>query len=102
LAGKQCWVDFKLSLRDEVIPTLAPVVYFVELNGRGFHDRTREEFTKGQRRIRELQRRGARVYTFAGEEIFKNPAQCVLDTVTGIECEVMQRRHMITSVIAHA
>jgi hypothetical protein len=99
LVGGHCYcVDFKVSLRDEeVFPTLPPILYYVELDGRGFHDRTREEFVKERHRLRELQRHGGRVYVFAGEEIFKNAARCVLEVVVDLERELIQRRHMITS-----
>jgi hypothetical protein len=50
-------VDFRLSLRDHV----TPILYFVELDGFRWHDRTPQEFAKGRRRIRVLQRKGARI-----------------------------------------
>jgi hypothetical protein len=100
--GRTCYrVDFKVSARDEVFPALPPVGYFVELDGRAFHDRTREEFIEERHRLRELQRQGGRVYTFAGEEIFKNAARCVLEVVGDLERELLQRRHMIASAGCH-
>jgi hypothetical protein len=59
-------VDFKLALRDEVIPSLPPLIYWVELDGRSYHERTPQEFTKGRQRLRELQRKGGKVYPFSG------------------------------------
>jgi hypothetical protein len=95
-SGKLYRVDFKLSLRDDVLPSLPSVIYFVELDGRGFYDRTKEDFLKERQRLRDLQRQGARVYTFAGEEVFKNPTRCVLEAVRDLERDLMQRRHVIT------
>jgi hypothetical protein len=97
--GNCYWVDFKLSLRDEVFTSLPVVVYFVELDGRAFHDRTRDEFITERQRLRELQRAGGKVYTFAAEEVFKNVSKCVLETITALEGELIQRRHMITSAL---
>ena len=95
--GNCYWVDFKLSLRDEVFASLPAMVYFVELDGRAFHDRTRDEFIRERRHLRELQRAGAKVYTFAAEEVFRNVSKCVLETIGALEREVIQRRHMIMS-----
>jgi hypothetical protein len=94
--GKLYKIDFKLSLRDEVMPSLPPIVYFVELDGREFHDRTKEDFLRERQRLRDLQREGARVYPFAGEEVFKGPSQCVLEAVRDLERDLLQRRHVIT------
>jgi hypothetical protein len=92
-------VDFKLSLRDEVFTSLPTVVYFVELDSRAFHDRTRVEFIRERQRLRKLQRAGGKVYTFAAEEVFRNVSKCVLETITALERELVQRRHMITSAL---
>jgi hypothetical protein len=96
--GNYYRVDFKLSLRDEVFTTNL-IVYFVELDSRAFHDRTRAEFIRERRRLRELQRAGGNVYTFAAEEVFKKVSKCVLETTTALELELIQRRHMITSAL---
>jgi hypothetical protein len=97
--GNYYRVDFKLSLRDEVFTLLPMMVYFVELDSRAFHDRTRDEFIRERRRLRELQRAGGKVYTFAAEEVFRNVSKCVLETITALERELIQRRHMITSAL---
>ena len=70
--GNCYWVDFKLSLRGEVFTSLPVMVYFVELDSHAFHDRTRDEFIRERRRLRERQRAGRKVYTFAAEEVLKN------------------------------
>jgi hypothetical protein len=95
------WVDFELSLRDDVFTSLPAMVYFIELDSRAFHDRTRAEFIRERQRLRELQRAGGKVYTFAAEEIFRHVSKCVLETITALERELIQRRHdhMITSAL---
>jgi hypothetical protein len=70
-------VDFRLSLRDPVMPVLPPILYFVELDSFRWHDRTPQEFAKGKRRMRVLQQQGGRAYPFAGSEVWHNALACV-------------------------
>jgi len=102
LSGRKFYrVDFKLALTDHVMSYLPPILYFVELDGFSFHDRTREEFTKARQRLRNLQREGAKVYPFSAEEVFKDPARCVLETVRGLERDIIERRYMIVQCLCN-
>jgi hypothetical protein len=88
-------VDFKLALRDEVIPRLTPLIYWVEIDGHSYHDRTPQEFTKGRQRLRELQRKGGKVYAFSGTEVLDDALKCVRETVSALERDLIDRRLMI-------
>lgn len=94
-AGKGYHVDFRLSLADEVLSALPPLVAFIECDSRAFHDRTPDELTKDRQRWRELQRQGAKVYPFSGTEILKNPAACVIECVKDMQRELIARREML-------
>jgi len=85
-------VDFRLSLRDPMMPLLRPILYFVELDSFRWHDRNPQEFAKGKRRMRVLQRRGGRAYPFAGSEVWHNALACVFEVVSAMEVDLYERR----------
>jgi hypothetical protein len=93
--GKEYYVDFRLSLADEMYPALAPLFVFVECDSREFHDRTPEEFDKGRERIRELQRQGGKAYPFSGRQLLKNPEKCVIACVKDLQRDMYARREML-------
>ncbi len=49
----------------------------VELDGHDFHERTKEQVRKRDRRDRDLQAAGWRLMHFSGSEFHRNPAKCV-------------------------
>jgi hypothetical protein len=85
-------VDFRLSLHDTMMPLLPPILYFVELDSFRWHDRTSQEFAKGKRRMRMLQRKGGRAYPFAGSEVWHNALACVFEVVGAMEVDLYERR----------
>jgi hypothetical protein len=87
-------VDFRLSLRDPVMPALPPILYFVELDGFRWHDRTPQEFARGKRRMRVLQRKGGRAYPFAGSEVWHNAIACVFEVACAMEADLYERRRL--------
>jgi hypothetical protein len=87
-------VDFRLSWRDPAMPILPPILYFVELDSFRWHDRTPQEFAKGKRRIRVLQRKGGRIYPFAGSEVWHNAIACVFEMVGAMEADLFERRRL--------
>jgi hypothetical protein len=89
------YMDFKLVLRDEVIQFLPPLVRWVKLDGCSYHERTPQEFTKGRQRVRELQRKGGKVYSFPGAEVFHDALKCVRETVSALDRDPVDRRLMI-------
>jgi hypothetical protein len=91
---KKLQVDFRLSWRDPVMPALPPILYFVELDSFQWHDRTLQEFIKGKRRMRVLQRKGARAYAFAGSEVWRNALACVFEVVGAMESDLCERRRL--------
>jgi hypothetical protein len=95
-------VDFRFTLPDPVMPALPPILYFVELDSRQWHDRTPKEFANGRRRMRVLQRQGGRAYSFAGSEVLRNAAACVLETVGAMEADLIERRHLTRLVTLSA
>jgi hypothetical protein len=92
-------VDFRLSLRDPMMPVLPPIRYFVELDSRQWHDRTPQEFAKGRRRIRVLQRKGGRAYPFAGSDVWNDASACVFEVVGAMEADLIERRRLIRLAI---
>jgi hypothetical protein len=87
-------VDFRLSWRDPMMPVLPPILYFVELDSFRWHDRTPQEFAKGKRRMRVLQRKGARAYPFAGSEVWHNATACVFEVVGAMEADLLEHRRL--------
>jgi hypothetical protein len=87
-------VDFRLSLRDPVMPVLPPILYFVELDSFRWHDRTPQEFAKGKRRMRVLQQKGGRAYPFAGSEVWHNAVACVFEVVGAMEADLLEHRRL--------
>jgi hypothetical protein len=66
---KEYFVDFKLSLADEIFPDLPPIVALIECDSYTYHDRTPERFDEERERIIELQRYGGgKVYPFTGRK----------------------------------
>lgn len=93
--GKEYYVDFRLSLADELFPILPPLVVFVECDSRGFHDRTPDEFDMGRERIRALQRQGGKAYPFSRRQLLKNPEKCVIECVRDLQRDMITRREML-------
>jgi hypothetical protein len=91
-------VDFRLSLRDPVMPILPPILYFVELDSFRWHDRNPQEFAKGKRRMRVLQRKGGRAYPFAGSEVWHNALACVFEVVGAMEADLFEYRRRVRLV----
>jgi hypothetical protein len=91
-------IDFRLSWRDPVMPVLPPILYFVELDSFRWHDRTPQEFAKGKRRMRVLQRKGGRAYPFAGSEVWHNAIACVFEVVGAMEADLYERRRLVRLV----
>jgi hypothetical protein len=87
-------VDFHFSLPDSVMPALPPILFFVELDSFQWHDRTPQEFAKGKRRMRILQRKGGRAYPFAGSEVWRNATACVFEVVGAMEAELIAHRRL--------
>jgi hypothetical protein len=87
-------VDFRFSLPDPVMPVLPPILYFVELDSFRWHDRTPQEFAKGRRRMRVLQRKGGRAYSFAGSEVWRNAVACVFEVVGAMEADLLEHRRL--------
>lgn len=48
----------------------------IECDGHEFHERTKEQVERDNKRTRDLQMAGITVVRFAGSEIVKSPAQC--------------------------
>jgi hypothetical protein len=95
-------VDFRLSLRDPVMPVLPPILYFVELDSFRWHDRTPQEFAKGKRRMRELQRTGGRAYPFAGTEVWHDARACVFEVIGAMEADLIETRRLVRRVTCAA
>ena len=93
--GKEYYVDFRLSLADELFPILPSLVVFVECDSRGFHDRTPDEFDTGRERIRELQRQGGKAYPFSRRQLLKHPEKCVIECVRDLQRDMITRREML-------
>lgn len=53
----------------------------VELDGHAFHERTREQVAYRNKRDRDLQIAGWKVFHFSGSEIYNQPADCVLQVI---------------------
>jgi hypothetical protein len=87
-------VDFRFSLPDAVMPVLPLILYYVELDSFRWHDRTPQEFAKGKRRMRLLQRKGQAAYGFAGSEVWHNAMACVFEVVGAMEAALIERRRM--------
>jgi hypothetical protein len=94
-SGKRYFVDFRLSLDDEMFPHLDPFIAFVECDSHAFHDRTSDEFTQDRQRWRVLQRQGAKVYPFSGKELLKNPERCVIECISDLQRALIARREML-------
>jgi hypothetical protein len=58
------------------------------------HDRTPQEFAKGKRRMRVLQRKGGRAYPFAGSEVLRDTMGCVFEMVGAMEADLLERRRL--------
>jgi hypothetical protein len=84
-------VDFRLSWRDPLMRLLPPILYFVELDGFRWHDRTPQEYAKGKRRIPLLQQNGGRAYSYAGSEVWHNAMACVFEVVGAMEADLHER-----------
>jgi hypothetical protein len=57
---------------------------FVECDGHDFHERTPEQAERDRRRDREVQAAGIRILRFTGREIWRDPVQCVMETIKAV------------------
>jgi hypothetical protein len=92
---KAYWVDFRLSLIDELRPELPPITMLVECDSHQFHDPILEASTERCRRARVIEQQCTKVYRFSGEELLKNPTGCVRECVRGLEALVIARRELL-------
>lgn len=77
--GSQYRVDFVIEPRSQDVatsPAWTPLA--VELDGHEFHERTRDQVALRDRRDRELQTAGGKVFHFSFAEFTNNPMACVL------------------------
>lgn len=57
----------------------------VECDGHQFHEKTKQQVTKDNRRNRDLQQAGFKVFRFSGSEIYGLPRLCASDVLDTIE-----------------
>jgi hypothetical protein len=94
--GKEYFVDFKLSLADDMFSELPPIVALIECDSYTYHDRTPEQFDEERERIIELQRYGGgKVYPFTSRKLRKGVAKCVIECVTDLQRDLVARREML-------
>lgn len=86
LAGAKYVLDFQVDPicfqseleRAKLIGVEFPLIG-VELDGHDFHERTKEQATYRNKRDRELQQAGWRVYHISGSELYRDPVDVVGD-----------------------
>lgn len=57
----------------------------VELDGHDFHERTKEQVAKDNKRTRALTKSGMTVLRFSGQEVMRGSRECVKEVITMIE-----------------
>lgn len=80
--GSQYRVDFLVEPVDQTVaasPDWTPLA--VELDGHDFHERTREQVALRDRRDRDLQAAGWKVFHFSFAEFTKRPMDCVAEVL---------------------
>jgi hypothetical protein len=65
-----------------------PVRLVVEVDGHDFHERTKEQASRGKRRARDLQLSGWSVFPFTGSDVWNDPFGCCDDINRFINVEV--------------
>lgn len=88
-------VDFRLSLVDHLKPKLRPITILVECDSEQFHNGIIERSTERCRRSRAIEREATKVYRFSGEEVLKNPEDCVIECVRDLARLIIDRREML-------
>lgn len=77
-------LDFVIAPRGKAIQTLWPLVA-VELDGHGFHEKTREQVTYRNQRDRALQQAGWRVFHFSWDEFTADPERVLYEVIAYVQ-----------------
>jgi len=76
--GRDYRLDFAVWQTDEHLPNgQAMLPLAIELDGHDFHERTKSQVERRNRRDRDLMANGWRVIHFAGSEFHRDPAGCI-------------------------
>lgn len=99
--GKKYRLDFVISTWDgdlvhEASKFGIPSYWIaVELDGHAFHEKTKEQVALRNRRDRDLQAFGWKVFHFSGSEMYRNPIACVTEVA---EYAMMAHQRLWTQV----
>ena len=78
--GQGCYlVDFCVNTADFEAERSHNI--FIELNGHDYHHSSKEKVTADRKRERFLQKECARMMTFTGSEIYKEPDMCAIEVL---------------------
>ena len=83
------WEGYRIDFYLET--PLLKLRLFVECDGHEFHERTPEQAERDRRKDRLIQEHGISILRFTGREIYRSPADCVIQIMSFISSRIPRR-----------